>query len=783
MSRGDRRGSILAKVLVGISFELLASAASTAPVKKPFTVADSIEWASVLDFSGDGSTIQDSGKALFSPDRSKFILHTARGDLARNAVVESLLLFDTFAVERSIQQPAHHSARKPRILSEAIITEPTGGISSISWINNDEIGFIAPGDNHVNQAFVANALSMAVAQVTHSKEPVVSFAAVHDKVLFYARRASQPRTLINAVDRKTLGDLIFPTEPDSAPLQLYVGSRSGGTFKRLDSPAARLYEPFWGIWMSPSGRYAVVFIPATNAPAYWAEYAIPDHERFGYRPDKARADPESEDLLFRTRYALVDLENESIRPLLDAPSGWLSGNMTLFSVFWASDESSVIVSNTYTPLQHAIGADRQQRQLLPAVAEIDLRSGNSRVAFWEAVLTDEMSAAGKRLPYRVIGLDWDPVSATLEVQTRSRKSAHETFRFSTERIQKQGGVWHTVSKRPTSPSGKFLSIELRQSLNERPKVYSVLGKRQRMLFDPNPQADDLNFGHAEVFRWKDTQNKVDWQGGLIYPPGHVKRNRYPLIIQTHGFDVGQFLLDGPPSPSGGSTAMAAQAFTNAGFLVLQVEDNALAQTGDEKEGPLFAAGLRSAVESLTASALIDPARVGLIAFSRTGLYAVNALALYPKLFTAVNISDAVQPGYLGAFLLSVNLAPEIATEMQRINSGVFNIAQPGDWFARNPLYRIGSSPAAVRLEANTLGSVLGLWETYAVLRSSGRAVDMVVFDQGNHVQTRPAERLASQGGNMDWFRFWLQNVEDPSAAKAEQYVRWRELRTQQSAPQ
>jgi len=36
--------------------------------------------------------------------------------------------------------------------------------------------------------------------------------------------------------------------------------------------------------------------------------------------------------------------------------------------------------------------------------------------------------------------------------------------------------------------------------------------------------------------------------------------------------------------------------------------------------------------------------------------------------------------------------------------------------------------------------------------------------------------VASQGGSVDWFRFWLQDYEDPDPAKAEQYARWRELR-------
>jgi hypothetical protein len=36
---------------------------------------------------------------------------------------------------------------------------------------------------------------------------------------------------------------------------------------------------------------------------------------------------------------------------------------------------------------------------------------------------------------------------------------------------------------------------------------------------------------------------------------------------------------------------------------------------------------------------------------------------------------------------------------------------------------------------------------------------------------------------IDWFVFWLKDEEDPDPTKQEQYLRWRELRKQQSALQ
>jgi hypothetical protein len=56
----------------------------------------------------------------------------------------------------------------------------------------------------------------------------------------------------------------------------------------------------------------------------------------------------------------------------------------------------------------------------------------------------------------------------------------------------------------------------------------------------------------------------------------------------------------------------------------------------------------------------------------------------------------------------------------------------------------------------------------------------MVFNVHEHILSNPAARMASQGGSVDWFGFWLQGYEDPDPAKAEQYKRWRELRTLQA---
>jgi len=73
------------------------------------------------------------------------------------------------------------------------------------------------------------------------------------------------------------------------------------------------------------------------------------------------------------------------------------------------------------------------------------------------------------------------------------------------------------------------------------------------------------------------------------------------------------------------------------------------------------------------------------------------------------------------------------------------------------------------------------WEIYASLILQSKPVDLIFFPDGVHELEKPLERLASQQGNVDWFRFWLKGEEDPDPAKVEQYKRRRELRKLQEA--
>jgi hypothetical protein len=100
------------------------------------------------------------------------------------------------------------------------------------------------------------------------------------------------------------------------------------------------------------------------------------------------------------------------------------------------------------------------------------------------------------------------------------------------------------------------------------------------------------------------------------------------------------------------------------------------------------------------------------------------------------------------------------------------------WFNRSPEFNIDKVQTPLQVVAEGRQNIFWMWEPYAALRYLNKPVDLLVLGSEQHILTNPAARLASQGGTVDWFRFWLKGEEDPDPAKAEQYARWRELREQ-----
>ena len=734
---------------------------------KPFTIRDSIALTKVLEFeTADG----DNAAALFSPDRSNFVILTRRGDLERNVNVETLMLFDAREIKAylSSSQSSSQSNLRPhaKVLVAVDTRQPWEGISHVIWHGNHELWFTAKRGSDSVQAFSVDIRDETMTQLTHSSSDVIAFAGAAGKVVYYAL-ASEANAGPRAVEWRSFGELIEPNGSDArgSPLvELSVESKSGGKARRIDMPVSLLGWAFQSLWIAPTGDYAIGFSSTPSWPSYWADYKIPHYDLFGYSPDRMSGDYTSPEVQNRAQYELIDLRNGSAKPLLNAPSGFLSQNGTPQVVFWTSDGKSVIVSNTFLPLDTGNQETDEERQLGPAIAEVDLASGK----ITEIMPEPYEAEGGNTSRESITAIEWNREKSLLTVRKRveGKESSIE--------FKRVNGAWQSESGRVERGEVKpEFGVSKKEGLNERPKLYvhDDACACEKLLYDPNPQADEFEFGRAELLDWTDA-NKIEWHGEVVYPTGYVKGKKYPLVVQTHGFNPDEFLVDGP---DGYTTAFAAQALANAGFLVLQIGDSRKAMTLDEREGPLYAEGFHAAIEKLISEGIADPSKIGLIAFSRTGWHTLYLLKEYPNLLAAVTLADAGLIGYV-ADLLGVNLSKDSSKQFAKIVGG--GIKKPEDWIGKSPMYDLSGLGTPVRLESNSPGSAMATWEMYALLRFANKPVDFWYFPQGNHILFAPVNRLASQGGNVDWFRFWLQGVEDPDPTKADQYERWKRLRSE-----
>ncbi len=120
-----------------------------------------------------------------------------------------------------------------------------------------------------------------------------------------------------------------------------------------------------------------------------------------------------------------------------------------------------------------------------------------------------------------------------------------------------------------------------------------------------------------------------------------------------------------------------------------------------------------------------------------------------------------------------------ARDQEGINGGRPFGAGLNSWIEHSPGFNLDKVQSPLLITALRPNSLLGEWEWFAGLTRLGKPVHMVYLQDGSHELEKPWDRMISQGGNVDWFVFWLKSEEDPDPAKAEQYKRWRELRKMQ----
>lgn len=759
--------------------------------QRPFSVKDDIAMMRFNDPSADvNETENDSDN--YSPDGKHVAIVTTSGLLGSDQVRSVIEIFDTEAIKKYLS-PSSAPKPAPRIVaSVAAISQGqqnipyASTIQDLHWADDSRhIYFRGQNARGGFQLYEARTDGGGFHVLTPKTEDVDRFDVAGDRIVYTATRIDTlpplPGATINRDAFDVTGlrsfEILFPGRMRSyavknfAMFTLRVGAHASSPrpmagYSVRDNSFFHYLFPFQ---LSPDGRWLVSAEPVVGKiPKFWEKFdptPLFEHRRLRVDdPDLTRPD----NILRSRRYTLTDLQTGTAKILLDAPSAEYLGHVYEANlVAWSKDQSRVLLTNLYLPPDTTNVGTEVAHTKPCAVVSIDLPTFHRRCLYFE-----ESTAAWNvgNVAHVSFGRTRDEAMVTLkeangDQETLAFHLMDDTWRFDSKNSR---SVQET---REQAANHRYnVRVYMKQDLNVPPTLWAsnTQTNNARQLWDPNPQLRQLQFGSASVYRWKDSSGH-SWIAGLIKPVGYVPGHRYPLVIQMYIFHEHEFLTDGTAP-----TAFAARHLASAGFVVLQILKQPDVLSGDE-DADTSLAGYKSAIERLDADGLIDRERVGVVGFSWTCWYAINALVKAPKLFAAATIADGMDDSYM-QYMLGAPSQPNLQAQTKLIRGG--NPIGPGleTWVKEAPGFHLDQVETPVRIEAIGPDSILQEWELYGSLYLQHKPVDLIYFPTGTHILQKPLERLESQQGNIDWMRFWLQGYEDPDSSKRAHYERWRRLR-------
>lgn len=714
------------------------------PNKRGATVADAIEmtrWADEFYFAG----ASPGPVGLFSPDGKQFIIVVKRGNIERNTNDYSLLLFRTRDAYRG---------PKPRTLITMSSSSNRAAIRGMKWLkDNETVVFLGENPGQTPEVYSLNVRTSRLTKLTNHPIPITAYDVSENGATILYEADAPPRKIVDTKETRRDGIVITTQYPsdlligdcnsvqksDAAYKELFVQKRGRAPSRvaTLDFVIDRL-----PLSVSPNGQFALLSPYLAEVPGSWSNY----EDRLLQPYITALHRPGTQSNI--QQYMLLDTESLQISPLLNAPMAWHN-----YGFAWNKDGTSVVLSGIYLPLDGVSPAERDVRKKHAFVAEIKVPSKEI------TEITDE--------ELRVTRWDQKTGKLLLEPEGTGRDASPEVY-------EETGSTWTRVLGAEQGAWSQYpLDVSLDEDVNASPKVFVADEKthRKTLLLDLDPQFDQIQFGNVEAVEWKATDGH-QVVGGLYLPPNFTPGTRYPLVIQTHGFNKNRFWIDGPYS-----SAFAAQPLAALGFVVLQVggssqrgEDAKYANTPNE--APRQMAGYEGAIDYLDGRGLIDRDRVGIIGFSRTVFHVEYTLTHSKYHITAATVADGFDGGYLNSILWggqeenysSVIGGPPVGASLRL-------------WLRNSPGFNLDNVTAVVRMEDyGSIGPLEG-WEWFSGLLNLAKPVDFVWLPFGTHLLVKPWERFASLQGNVDWFAFWLKREEARSQSNTRQYDRWEELRT------
>jgi len=369
----------------------------------------------------------------------------------------------------------------------------------------------------------------------------------------------------------------------------------------------------------------------------------------------------------------------------------------------------------------------------------------------------------------------------------------------------QNGAWQNASSahipvrglvRELATDGKYVVGDV-ESPTTPPEVfsYSLAHESAIRRLTLNSQFQHLTIAPAKELEWQ-TSTGYAVHGLLFVPPDYVPGTRYPLVIQTKP-TTGQFVCD---SGQDHYPSFAPQPIANAGMMYLirngseSIEDQiANAPKGYPNgigEAAFHMDVWDSAVAKLAADGMVDPEKVGIIGFSRSGWYTEFILSHSKTRYRAATVADNVQYSLGEYWLLH---SDSTIRGWEAVYGGPPYGSTLPNWLRYSISFNIDKIHTPLLMEEMGYGitddneqtpplNLVQNYELFTGLNRLGRAVELFYYPYEQHQPDHPQARLESLQRNVDWYCFWLLGSEREKPMDGEQYSRWRLLRLLSEKP-
>jgi hypothetical protein len=743
---------------------------------RSFTVRDDIGLAHFGDLYSTGDT-----PVVVSPDQKVVIVQSEYGSLEDDRLHDELRIYDMAQLRRYVDDSINSAPPQPLWkIQEATNKDGDNStlVQHIRWLSDSSgFAFLLKNESGHVQLCLANLDLRTVLPLTPIDEDVTAFdVRSRDHYVFTvaAQNSSANPTPVRRTEvivgaKKTLYDAAFSQQMGTDRGELWAAV--GGKAKPVKNPQTgqpiTVYpEGRDTLALSPDGKSLLTALPVPEIPKEWEKKYPPPYKEFATPITAGKQDLlTSLGVFFVNEYSDVDLVTGTITHLTDGPTALRAGWTANFAApAWSSDGQWMVLPGAFVPQANQVTS--------PCVAVRQLSAKDSLYCVFplKRNLPHGFEPGYKRILSATFapGRDDQIDVSYMAIEGTELRSDFMTCRKETP------SKWRLESDVPPMAVASSLRVDVKMNFDDSPKLIAtnIETGHSKLIWDPNPQLAGISFGKTSKYQWKDETGRA-WSAILYMPIDYVSGRRYPLVIQNHGFTESRF------SPSGGfPSAFVAQELAGTGIIVLQMRD--CQGRGTPQELPCNVMGYESAEAQLAQAGLVDPDNVGIIGFSRTVSYVMAALSSSKLHFKAASVYDGINLGYvdqvvgMGADAFEAELNAMIGAPPYG----------PGlhEWIDRSPEFNLDKVTTPLRIMVRgELGSV-GMWEPYALLREMHRPVEFVQLQTNEHVITDPAVRLAAQGGNVDWFRFWLQGYRDPDPSKQEQYQRWDSIRSAMTTP-